>query len=186
MEFTQILNTVDEGNPEDRAHLIQAAYGEVRKLAAGRMAGARQDHTLTATALAHEVSLKMLGDGQLPTDSRGEFFAYVMAVMRNLLIDHSRARSRQKRGGHLQQVSYDDALMTGEKQREEFLLLHEALNRLAERAPRQAQVVEMRFYCRMSHREIAKTLGIALSTVKRDWVEAKSWLLQEIQADQEA
>ncbi|MGI9429795.1 MAG: ECF-type sigma factor [Bythopirellula sp.] len=183
MEFTQILRSANEGDTSDRANLIQASYDEVRKLAAGRMASARQDHTLTATALAHEASLRMLGDNQLPTENRGKFFAYVMTVMRNLLIDHARLRGRQKRGGHLRKRSFDDAHIAGKEQREDFLALEEALKRLAEVEPRMAQVVEMRFYSGMSNREIAKTLGIALSTVKRDWADAKAWLLEELQGD---
>jgi RNA polymerase sigma factor (TIGR02999 family) len=184
MEFTQILRSANEGDVAGRADVIQAAYDEVRQLAAGRMARARRDHTLTATALAHEVSMKMLSDNRLPTENRGKFFAYVMTVMRNLLIDHARLRGRQKRGGHLRKLSFDDAMVSGNGQREGFLALHEALERMSELEPRRAQVVELRFYCGMSNREIAKALGIALSTVKRDWVEAKAWLWEELQSDE--
>lgn len=180
MDITQILQTAAKGDPEARASLIQAAYEDLRKLAAGKMANERQNHTLTSTALVHEVSMKLLNDSHVPTASRGQFFAYASKAMRNLLIDHARTRGRQKRGGDREKFSFDEAMVACEEQRDEFLALNDALETLADVEPRKAQVVEMRYFGGMSNQEIASALEISLATVKRDWEVAKVWLLRQL------
>ena len=184
MDLTQILNSAKAGDPDTRANLIQAAYNDLRKLAATKMIGERQDHTLTSTALVHEVSLRMLNDSHVPTENRGQFFAYASTAMRNLLIDHARTCGRQKRGGDRRKFSFDEATIACDEQCDDFLALDEALTKLAELEPRKAQVVEMRYFGGMSNQEIASTLGVSLATVKRDWVVAQSWLLRELQQDE--
>lgn len=120
VDFTQILHSAKSGDPEARASLIQAAYHDLRRLAAGKMNSERQDHTLTSTALVHEVSLRLLEDNQVPTESRKQFFAYASTAMRNLLIDHARTRGRQKRGGDRQKFSFDEAMIACDEQRDDL------------------------------------------------------------------
>lgn len=180
LDLTQILKTAADGDPEARANLIQATYEDLRKLAAGKMAGERQDHTLTSTALVNEVSMRLLSDTRLPTKSRGQFFAYASKAMRNFLIDHARTKGRQKRGGDRQKFSFEEAVVAAEEQRDEFLALNDALELLAELEPRKAHVVEMRYFGGMSNQEIATAMDTSLATVKRDWEVAKTWLLRQL------
>lgn len=180
MDRSQVLKTAVEGDHNARAKLIEAAYNDLRQLAAGKMARERQDHTLTSTALVNEVSMKMLNDSQVPTESRGQFFAYASKAMRNPLIDHARTKGRQKRGGDRQQFAFEEAMVACEEQRGEFLALNDALESLAEWEPRKAQVVEMRYFGGMSNQEIANALDTSLATVKRDWEVARTWLLRKL------
>ncbi|WP_044257247.1 sigma-70 family RNA polymerase sigma factor [Rhodopirellula sp. SWK7] len=180
MDLTQILSAANSGDAEARSQLIQAAYNDLRQLAAGKMANERQDHTLSSTALVHEVSMKLLDDSRVPTESRGQFFAYASKAMRNLLIDHARTKGRQKRGGDRQKFSFDEALVACDEQRDDFLALNSALEKLAELEPRKAQVVEMRYFGGLSNQEIASALETSLATVKRDWEVARTWLLKTL------
>lgn len=180
MDLSRVLSTAQTGEPQARAELIQAAYQQLRRLAAGKMAGERQDHTLTSTALVHEVSVRMLTDSQVPTENWAQFFAYASTAMRNLLVDHARARGRQKRGGDRQKFSFDEAMIACNEQRDDFIALNDALQKLADLEPRKAQVVEMRYFGGMSIQEVASALDISVATVSRDWVVAQGWLLCEL------
>ncbi len=180
MDLTQILSAANSGDAEARSQLIQAAYNDLRQLAARKMANERLDHTLSSTALVHEVSMKLLDDSRVPTESRGQFFAYASKAMRNLLIDHARTKGRQKRGGDRQKFSFDEALVACDEQRDDFLALNSALEKLAELEPRKAQVVEMRYFGGLSNQEIASALETSLATVKRDWEVARTWLLKTL------
>ncbi len=184
-EITQILKSIEAGDPEARAELILAAYDDLRRLAGGKMAGERQNHTLTATALVNEVSAKLLDDRAVPAENRGQFFAYAAKSMRNLLIDHARSKGRQSRGGDRQRIPLEEAEYVDQQRRNELLALDEALDRFAEIDARKAQVVEMKYFGRMTNEEIAEALDISLATVKRDWGVAKAWLWDEL-SDEEA
>lgn len=140
------------------------------------MSDQRQDHTLTATALVHEVSLKLLDESQMPTTSRGQFLAYASKAMRNYLIDHARTKGRQKRGGNRERYSFEEAMQASNERRDDFLMLNDALEVLAQIEPRKSQVVEMRYFGGLSNQEIADSLQTSLATVKRDWTVAKTWL----------
>lgn len=180
VDFTQILHQAESGDTTARANLIQAAYDDLRKLAAAKMVNEKQDHTLSSTALVHEVSMKMLTESQLPVANRGQFFAYASKAMRNYLIDHARTKGRQKRGGDRHKFSFDEAMVACDQQRDDFLELNDALELLAEVDSRKAQVVEMRYFGGLSNQEIADSLDISPATVKRDWTVAKTWLLNEL------
>lgn len=180
MDITQILQSADSGDSDARAELIQAVYHDLRQMAAGKMAGERQDHTLSATALVHEVSMKILSDANVPTENRGQFFAYASTAMRNFLIDHARTRGRQKRGGDRKRVIVEEAIIACEQQSEDLLALNEAIDALGTLEPRKAQVVEMRYFGGMSLQEVASALEISVATVKRDWDVAKTWLISQL------
>lgn len=180
MDVSQILLQAESGSSSARADLIQATYDELRHIAAARMADERQNHTLTSTALVHEVSLKLLNESQLPVRSRGQFLAYAASAMRHYLIDYARSRARQKRGGDRQKLAFDEAVVACQDQPEDLLALHESLETLAEIDPRKARLVEMRYFGGLSNQETADCLGVSLATVKRDWVVAQTWLLAEL------
>ena len=183
MNLTQKLKLARNGDTQARADLLEAAYDDLRQLASGRMSGERQNHTLTSTALVNEVSMKLLSDTGVPTESRSQFFAYVARAMRNLLIDHARTKGRQKRGGGHEKLKLQEAIVASDQQCVQFLELNDALETLAELEPRKAQVVEMRYFAGMSNQEIASALDISLATVKRDWNVAKTWMLRELSRD---
>ena len=180
MDITQILQSADSGDSQARAELVQAVYHDLRSLAGRQMSNERQNHTLSATALVHEVSMKILGESDIPTEGRGQFFAYAAKAMRNYLIDHARTRGRQKRGGDRKRVIVEEALIASEQRSEDLLALNEALEQLAELEPRKAQVVEMRYFGGMSLQEVADSLDISIATVKRDWDVAKTWLISQL------
>lgn len=184
MDLTQILRQAQSGDAAARAELIQAAYDDLRKMAAGKMAGEKINHTLTSTALVHEVSLKMLADSRLPGENRGQFFAYASKAMRHFLIDYARTKGRQKRGGDRRRYSFDDVVVACEEQRDDLLELNAALESLAEVSPRKAEIVEMRYFGGLTIPEISQALGIAPATVKREWSVAKTWLLKELRDDE--
>ena len=176
LNFTVLLQRARDGDKEARGAAISAAYDRLRELAGAKMLRERQDHTLTATALVHEVSVKLLNESQVPTASRGQFLAYASKAMRSYLIDHARTKGRQKRGGSREKYSFDEAMTASDERRDEFLALNDALEALAEMEPRKAQVVEMRYFGGLSNQEIADELQTSLATVKRDWTVAKTWL----------
>jgi RNA polymerase sigma factor (TIGR02999 family) len=175
-QLTELLQRANDGDQVSRSAAIAAAYGRLRELASAKMLNERQDHTLTSTALVHEVSMKLLDESQVPVASRGQFLAYASKAMRNYLIDHARTQGRQKRGGGRRKYSFDEAMSASKDQPDEFLALNEALEALAEIEPRKAQVVEMRYFGGLSNQEIADALKTSVATVKRDWTVAKTWL----------
>ena len=181
-DLTQLLQEARTGDSAARAELIQTAYEDLRTLAAKRMRAQRQDHTLTATALVHEVTLRLLGGGATPGDRTG-FFAFASCAMRNLLVDHARARGSQKRGGDLVKLSFDQVALHDEDKRGEVLAINEALEELAAIDERKAKVVEMRYFGGLTIPEVAGVLGVSEGTVKRDWDLARAWLKRWMQAD---
>ena len=186
MDLTTILNAANSGDSDARADLIAAAYADLKRLAAAKMNNERLNHTLTATALVNEVSLKMLNESQLGPQNGKQFFAYAAKAMRNLLIDHARAKGRKKRGGDAERFSFKEAVIACETQSAELLALNEALEEFAKIDERKAQVVEMRYFGGMSNQEVAEALDISLATVKRDWTVAKSWLMCALAEDDDS
>ena len=180
LDLTQILIRAESGDDDARADLIQASYQELHRIASAKMAEERQNHTLTSTALVHEVSLRLLTESQLPAGGRGQFYAYAAKAMRHYLIDHARSKGRQKRGGGRSRLSIDEAVLASREQRDDFLALNEALDELAQIAPRKARLVELRYFGGLSNLELADALQISPATVKRDWTVAKAWLLNEL------
>lgn len=181
MDVTVLLNRASRGDSAARGELIQATYDELRRIAAARMRRERADHTLTPTALVHEVSAKLLGaEHETPAQNHQQFLALAARAMRNLLVDHARTRSREKRGGGHKPLALDEVLIASEQQSAELVDLHEALERFAELDERKARVVELRYFGGLSVEETAGALGVSPATVKRDWEVAKAWLMREM------
>jgi RNA polymerase sigma-70 factor, ECF subfamily len=183
MNVTQLLERATQGDSDARGELIRATYDQLRLMAAARMRGERPDHTLTATALVHEVSIQLLAQSDLSANNQGQFLALAAKAMRNLLVDHARARGRQKRGGGRQKLVLDEALVAGEEQNEELLDLDEALERFSQLDARKSQVVELRYFGGLSIEQTAEILGTSPATVKRDWDVARAWLLRELRSE---
>jgi RNA polymerase sigma factor (TIGR02999 family) len=144
------------------------------------MRGERNEHTLQATALVHEAYLKLVEQRSTDWQSRAHFFGIAAQLMRRILIDHARGHLRGKRGGGQRPVPLDEALVFSPEESEEFVRLDEALDRLAKFDPRQAKIVELRYFGGLTVEETADLLGISPKTVKRDWSVAKAWLHGEL------
>ncbi len=156
-------------------------YDELRRMARRHLQNERPDHTLQATALVHEVYLRLVGSGQ-SWHNRAHFFAIASSAMRRILVDHARAKHAAKRPGALQRVDLDDGLLLSQEQFDEIIALDRALDRLSQIDARQARIVELRYFGGLSSEETAEALGLSSITVQRDWAVAKAWLHGELAA----
>ena len=159
-------------------------YNELHQLAARKLRGERDGHTLSTTALVHEAWIELNKLNRIQFQNRGHFLAIAAQAMRRVLIDYAVARRRQKRGGGQVLVSLDDggdALAIAYERSDELVALDEALGRLQALNDRQARVVECRFFGGMSVEETADALQISPATVKREWAVARAWLNRELQ-----
>jgi RNA polymerase sigma factor (TIGR02999 family) len=180
MDLSQLLQQARQGNQEARSNLVRLAYVDLQRIARQRIKRQRPGHTLTATALVHEVTIRLLEKSHVPCGDSNAFLSYVATAMRRVLIDHARGRNRVKRGGGGEKIQLTEALTAAEQQPDELLALDEALQRLAEIDPRRARVVEMRYFAGMEIDEIATALSVSAATVKRDWQVARLWLAREL------
>jgi RNA polymerase sigma factor (TIGR02999 family) len=160
--------------------LIPLVHTELHRLARRCMAGERAGHTLQTSALVNEAYLRLIDITQVHWQNRAHFFAMAARTMRRILVDSARARGNQRRGGDVVKVALDDALVVGTDRRDDLVALDEALERLGAVYPRQAQVVELRYFGGLTLEETAAALDISTDTVKRDWRFAKLWLLREL------
>jgi RNA polymerase sigma-70 factor, ECF subfamily len=180
---TRLLTELREGNEHARSELIAVLYDELHRIAARYMRGERPNHTLQATALVNEAYLQLAKQSDVKWQNRAHFLAVAATTMRSLLIDHARARNAEKRGGGQPKLSLEESLVLAEGRQGELLALDEALKKLTAFAPRESQIVEMRYFGGLSMEEIAEVLQISVKTVKRDWRRAKDWLHSQVTAD---
>jgi len=179
-EVTALLVACSGGDAHARTQLIDVVYGELRRLARGFIRRERPDHSLPPTALVHEAYLKLVGQRRTRWQNRAHFFAIAAHSMRRILVDHARAHGARKRGAEAR-VPFHDADTASDPFDLDILALDVALERLGARYPRQAQLVELRFFGGLTVEETAAVLGVASITVKRDWALAKTWLYREVQ-----
>jgi len=174
---------VGSGSPPPTNALIEEVYVELRRLADAYVRR-EQAKSVQATELVHEAYLRLLKDKATPWTSRTHFLAIAAISMRRLLVERARARGAAKRGGGQLRVTLDEALAVGDAPGNvDVMALDRALNALAALDPRQARVVELRFFGGLSVEETADTLGISPATVKRHWTIARAWLLREIKGE---
>lgn len=160
-------------------------YAELRRIAASYLRKERRDHTLRTTALAHEAYLRLVSAGTLPAGDRAAFCAAAAQAIRRILVDCARRRARLKRGGGAcrRDLQLESAVLAVAPPTLDLLDLEAALARLEVLAPRQAQVVELRFFGGLSEGDAARTLGVDRRTIQRDWRGARAWLRRELNAD---
>ena len=178
-EVTRLLRASSQGDRDAEAELIPLVYGELRRRAAGYMRMESPGHTLQPTALVHEAYLKLIGE-EGNWQNRSQFFGVAARQMRRILVDHARKRKASKRDGGEVRVSFQDALAVATDRPGELVAMDDALELLSVEYPRQAQVVELRFYGGYTEDEIARILGTSVETVKRDWKFARVWLSREV------
>lgn len=183
-DVTNILLAIQQGDSRATVELFPLVYEELRRIASQKLAGERPGQTLQATSLVHEVYLRLVDVSRVPLwNSRGHFFAAAAEAMRRILIEEARKRARQKRGGGQRRVSLDDAATfaaDSDDNAADLLSLNEALTRLEEVAPEQAQVVKLRYFAGLTLDDAASSLGVSVATVKRQWVFARAWLYGQL------
>lgn len=178
-----LLGELNRGNREALPRLMPVVYAELRRLAARYMAHERRGHTLQPTALVNEAYLRLVEEHDRVWEGKAHFFAVAAQVMRHILVDRARSRLARKRGGGAYQVTLAEDVAAAESRSVDLLALDQALTRLAALDPRQARVVELRFFAGLSVEEIAKLLSASDRTIKRDWRMAKAWLHAELTAE---
>ena len=155
-------------------------YEELRRMARQCMRGERAGHTLQTTALVNEAYLRLVNSSRVHWQDRAHFFAIASQLMRRVLVDEARKRHNLKRGGEYTRVTVDQVELSSQPRDLDLLALDQALDGLAEFAPRKSKVVELRFFGGLSIEETALVMGISIDIVKREWRTAKLWLLQEL------
>jgi len=161
-------------------HIAEELYRNLRRLAERAMSGERPGHTLQPTAVVHEAFLRMANSGSLDLDDKQRFLAMAGKIMRQVLVDHARTRRRIKRGCNPVRVELSPELATQSVPCIEVLALHAAMERLEILDPRQAQIVELRYWAGFEVREVAEILGLSITTVKREASMARAWLTREL------
>ena len=182
-QVTQLLKAMREGDSRAAENLLPLVYAELHRLARSYMRRERPDHTLQATALINEAYLRLVGE-DIDWNSRAHFIGVAANVMRRVLVDYARARNAEQRGGGLIRVEMQEELAISPEQLDEVEQLDEALKRLEEENPRQARVVELRYFGGLSVEQIGTLLQIAPRSVKRDWALARIWLFRQLRPEE--
>ena len=182
-QVTVLLAKARSGDSSALADVFPLIYDELRRLAQQQLQREPDGHTLSPTALVHEAYMRLIDYSRMEWQGRAHFMAVAATAMRRILVDHARGHRSAKRGGMLKRISIDDVELGTEDRAELLIAIDDALGRLKEIDPRQAQVVECRFFGGMTEEETAEALGIGLRTAKRDWAKAKVWLHREIAAE---
>jgi len=180
-EVTRLIDAAAAGDPQAASELLPLVYDELRRLAAARIAAEKPGQTLQATALVHDVYVRLVGSE--PTqgwNGRGHFFAAAAEAMRRILVDNARRKQSQKHGGDRQRQDFDaDALVAPEADMD-LIALDTALSRLAQHDPVKAKLVELRYFAGLTGEQAASVLGISASSVDRLWIYTRAWLRREL------
>jgi RNA polymerase sigma factor (TIGR02999 family) len=181
-EITRILQSLECGDAKAVDELLPLVYEELRKLAAHKMSLQPPGQTLQATALVHEAYLRLLGKEEKRWENRRHFFSAAAEAMRHILIDRARRRLRVRHGEQPEKVPLDGIEIAAPAREEIVLQLDEALEKLAQISPEQAEIVKLRFFAGFTESEIADVLNLSERSVQRQWSYAKAWLFERIEA----
>ena len=179
-EITALLKAWSSGDEAALNRLAERVYPELRGMARQYMKNEHQGNTLQTTALVHEVYLRLVDMTKVEWRQRAQFFAMAAQMMRRILVDAARARGAHKRGGGALKVNLDETALLSSAPDRSILALDEALTAFSQVAPRQAKVVELRYFGGLTEKEIVAALNISPRTVERDWDLAKAWLFREL------
>lgn len=177
-EVTRLLRAWSGGDDDARDRLMPLVYQELRRRAAGQLRRERRGHTLRPTDLVHETYLRLCAQNAA-WQNRDQLFAVASRLMRRILVDHARKRAAGKRGGGLR-LTLDEAVAAAPQQDPDLLDLDAALDELAALDPRQAALVEMRFFGGLDIEQAARALGVSVATANRDWAMARAWLFRRL------
>jgi RNA polymerase sigma-70 factor, ECF subfamily len=179
-ETTRLLSRWRAGDQAAFDRLLPIVYDELRRLASSYMRAERPDHLLQTTALVHEAYLRLVDQPETSGESRSHFFALAAQVMRHVLVDYARARSRAKRGGGVPPLPLEDVTVISPERADELVAVNEALEGLMAFDQRKGRIFELRHFGGMSVEEAAQVLQVSPATVARDWRMAKAWLRRAI------
>ena len=177
---TGLLRAWGRGDLQARDDLVPLIYRELRRRASAYLRRERRDHTLQPTALVHEALLRLIGHEPVAWRSRAHFFGIFANLMRRILVDHAREHQAAKRPGAAIRVALDDQVGSLPPADCELLALDLALDELARRDARQAQIVELRYFGGLSEQEVAAALSLSRATVTREWQSARTWLYRRM------
>jgi RNA polymerase sigma factor (TIGR02999 family) len=178
--ITRLIEQARDGDALALQQVVPLVYGELRRIAARYLRRERTGHSLQATALVHDAYLRLLKDEDLSFQNRAHFLGIAARSMRQILVEHARARDAAKRGGERRRVTLDESVAAGEPRDVDLLALDAALERLAARDAQHARIVELRFFGGLTNEETAEALNVSPATVKRAWAVARAWLFREL------
>lgn len=180
-DVTRLLAELHDGHEGAADALVPLVYNELHALAVHFMQRERSDHTLQPTVLVHDAYLRLVGQRNTSWQNRSHFFGIAAQAMRRILVDHARRTKAAKREGG-ERVTLDDAVADRPGRTVDLIALDDALEKLAALDPRQARVVELRYFSGLDIEQTASILGISPATVKRDWTFARAFLQRELDA----
>ena len=181
-EVTELLLSWREGDAAALDRLIPVVYDELRRVARRRLRGESPGQALQATALVHEVYLRLVDVDRMTLTNRAHFFGVAATLMRQIIVDYARRQHADKRGGGVTVLSLDQALLAAQTSSVDVLALDEALDALSAIDSRQCRVVELRFFAGLTIDEASTALGVSPATVEREWALAKAWLFRRLSA----
>jgi len=179
-EVTHILQAIEQGDPKAADQLLPLVYGELRKLAASKMARESPNQTLQPTALVHEAWLRLVGEANPKFDGRAQFFAAAAEAMRRILIDKARRKRALRHGGGQQRVDLEHVDFASAADGDQLLAVNDALDKLAAQSKAEAELVKLRYFVGMTLEEAAEALGISARTADNYWAHARAWLFHEL------
>ena len=179
-DVTGLLLSWRQGDAGALDRLVPLVYDELRRVARRHLRRERPGHSLQATALVHEVYLRLVDVDRMTLKSRTHFFAVAARLMRQILVHHARRKRAGKRGGGVTMMSLDEVSPAAQTSNVDVLALDQALDALSSFDPQQCRVVELRFFAGLNIDEAAEALGISTATVEREWAMAKAWLYQRL------
>lgn len=185
-DVAELLEQIAQGKrgKQDAAEkLMPLVYDRLRFLAKKLLGRESPAHTLQPTALVNEAYLRMVGQKKVNWRGKTHFFAIGAKMMRRILVDHARKKLSQKRGGGMHRIELDDDLCVSSRNNEDILAIEEALEKLSKLDPRQAQIVELRFFGGLTVEEVAEVLGVSKRTVEADWTMLRAWLRRELSGE---
>lgn len=185
-DLNGLLDRAVDGDPDAAALFMQALYDDFRRVAAAQLRHEPPGHTLQPTALVHEAFLRLIDQKRVHWQGKTHFIAVGAQAMRRILVDHARASKRAKRGGERKRVELEEHVMVSPRDNDDVIAIDEALDILATLDPRQAKIVELRFFGGMTNEEVAEVLGISRATVDRQWRAVKAWLREQLESEKQS
>lgn len=182
-DVTRLLARWSQGDDAARDALVPIVYERLREMAHNRRRDYPAEATLNTTALVHEAWLKLADAPHLSLPDRSHFLALASRIMRNVLVDHARARLAAKRGAGRETVPLDESLLPSDDSCQQLAELDDALRRLQALSPRQARILERRYFGALTLAETAVAEGVSLATVKRELRSAQAWLALQLSND---
>lgn len=180
-DVTQILDRAQQGDPKAAEELLPLVYAELRRLAAHKMTNEASGHTLQPTALVHEAWLRLVGSRNQKWDGRAHFFGAAAEAMRRILVENGRRKRAMRHGGGQAKLDIQELELAAPAQDDELLAVNDALEKLAARDSKKAELVKLRYFVGLTTEEAAEVLGVAVPTASRWWSYSRAWLCQEIE-----